>query len=386
MIERIAKPTLTFLANQFRAIAVVGPRQSGKTTLVKSVFPQKPYVFLENPDVRLLAKSDPRGFLMEYENGAIIDEVQRVPELFNYLQEILDNATEDGMFILTGSNNFLIQENISQTLAGRVGILDLFPFSFREINSIKEHPKKFETLILSGGYPEIYDRKREPSVWYQNYIRTYVERDVRQLLQITNSSSFTRFLKLCAGRVGQQLNISALSNLAGIKVDTAKSWLSVLQQSFVIYLLQPYHQNFNKRLTKSPKLYFYDSGLACNLLGIKNTNELKLSHFFGGLAENYVISDIIKNNHHLGLQNSFYYWRESNGLEIDLLIEDGSDLSAIEIKAGKTIKDEFFSNLMKFKKIASVKKSYILYDGTQKMNWKNEVEIMNWRVFDFPTK
>ncbi len=273
MIKRELKVILGEYAGEFRSVLLVGPRQSGKTTLVQETFPDKPYVSLENPDERLLAETDARAFLNRFPQGAILDEVQRVPSLFSYLQEILDRTGQDGLFILTGSNNILLQENISQTLAGRLGILDLYPLSFREISNIgKEYT--LNELIFKGSYPEIYNKNRKSELWYNSYIRTYIERDVRQLKNIENTSLFIKFLKTCAGRTGQQLNVSAISNECGIDLKTVNSWLSVLEQTYVIKLLQPFYKNFNKRIVKTPKLYFIDTGLACSLLGIRKKEEL----------------------------------------------------------------------------------------------------------------
>ena len=263
MVNRKIEDLLREYAGEFRSLLLVGPRQSGKSTLVKKVFFEKPYISLENIDERDLALRDPRAFLQRFPNGAILDEIQRVPSLFNYLQEILDNSTEDGLFILTGSNNLLLQSNISQTLAGRIGILDLLPLSHNEIKKFDEEEVDIDSLITKGAYPEIYQKKRNPQHWYPSYIRTYIERDVRDIRNIDNISMFTKFLRLCAGRVGQQLNISSMSNECGIDVKTVNSWLSVLESTYIIKLLQPYYKNYNKRIVKSPKLYFFDTGVVC---------------------------------------------------------------------------------------------------------------------------
>ncbi|MEK6616456.1 MAG: AAA family ATPase, partial [Bacteroidota bacterium] len=279
MIKRTAEKLLRNYSRQFRALAVVGPRQSGKTTLVKMTFPGKPYVSLENPDERMQADSDPRGFLNRFKNGAIIDEAQRVPVLFSYLQQILDETRKESLFILTGSNNFLLQQSVTQSLAGRIGYIDLLPLSINEISFFVKTKISTDELILNGCYPELYDKKRISSIWYPAYIRTYVERDVRQLRNIDNTLLFTRFLQLCAGRTGQQISVSALSNECGIDVKTVNSWLGILQSSYIIFLLPPHHRNFNKRIVKTSKLYFTDTGLACSLLGIHKTKELSNSQF-----------------------------------------------------------------------------------------------------------
>jgi predicted AAA+ superfamily ATPase len=263
-----------------------------------------------------LAENDPRAFLGRFPHGAILDEIQRAPGLLNYLQEILDNSTEDGLFILTGSNNLLLQSDISQTLAGRIGILDLLPLSVDEIKSFEPDEFEANSLILKGSYPEIYHKRRNPQHWYPSYIRTYIERDVRNIRNIENISMFIKFLRLCAGRVGQQLNVSSLSNECGIDVKTVNSWLSVLESTYIIKLLQPYYENYNKRVVKTPKLFFYDTGIVCSLLGIRNTKELSVSSFRGKLFENFILMEIMKAIKNNGYQTELYYWKINNGIEI----------------------------------------------------------------------
>lgn len=326
MIKRTAEKLVRAYSRQFRALAVVGPRQSGKTTLVRKVFSAKEYVSLENPDELQMAQSDPRGFLSRFPKGAIFDEAQRAPALFSYLQQVLDESRKEGLFILTGSNNFLLQQSISQTLAGRIGYVDLLPLAYNEIREFGKQQPDTNELILQGCYPELFDRKRKFSTWYPAYIRTYVERDVKLLRNIDNSVSFTRFLRLCAGRTGQQLNIAELAMASSIDVKTANAWLGILQTSYIIYLLPPYYKNFNKRVVKTPKLYFVDTGLACSLLGIRSTKELSLSHFRGALFENYVIMEAMKRKYNLGKDVNLYYWRDNKGIEVDLLIDSGSRL------------------------------------------------------------
>ncbi len=359
---------------------LVGPRQSGKTTLVKITFPEKPYVSLENPDERALANEDPRAFLARFAKGAILDEVQRVPSLLNYLQEILDHSKEDGLYILTGSNNILLQDNVSQTLAGRVGVLDLMPLSYREIVQQKS-ALTLEEHIFNGSYPEIYDRDRNPNIWYPSYIRTYVERDVRQVQNIENTALFTKFLRLCAGRVGQQVNAAALSNECGIDVRTVQSWLSVLESTYVIKRLSPFHRNFNKRITKSPKLYFIDSGLVCSLLGIRTTDELTVSHFKGALVENFIIMELVKNGLNKRLHQSLYYWRENNGVEVDVILDSGTTFVPIEIKSAQTFSKDFLANLKKFKSYSDALKGILLYDGEMEFKTEDDFEVLNWKTF-----
>lgn len=380
MINRELNTVLIEYATQFRSVLLVGARQAGKTTLTKLTFPDKPYVSLENPDEKLLAESDARAFLSRFPNGAILDEIQRVPSLLSYLQEILDRTDEDGLFILTGSNNILLQESVSQTLAGRLGILDLYPLSYREI---KDSSKSYalNEVILKGSYPEIYHKNRKPEIWYPSYIRTYVERDVRQIKSIENTSLFIKFLKICAGRIGQQINLSGISNACGIDVKTVQSWLSVLEQSYVIKLLQPYYKNFNKRIVKAPKLYFIDSGLACSLLSIHHKDELTLSHFYGALVENYIIIECMKNNANQQLGQNFYYWRDSNGVEIDLIIDKGSDFVPIEIKSAQTFSNDFKRNLEKIKNYANIQQGVVVYNGKMEFSTTDDIQVINWESF-----
>ncbi|PJB13748.1 MAG: AAA family ATPase [Flavobacteriales bacterium CG_4_9_14_3_um_filter_32_8] len=379
MIIREIESLIKEYSQQFRSLLVVGPRQTGKSTLVKKVFPNKPYVSLENPDERLLAENDPRAFLNRFPKGAILDEVQRTPLIFNYLQEIIDNSNEDGLFILTGSNNLLLQSNISQSLAGRIGIIDLLPLTFQEIEKFGENNFSLNELILKGSYPEIYDKKRNPILWYSSYIRTYVERDVRLIKNIENTLLFTKFLKICAGRVGQQLNVSAISNECGIEVKTVNSWLSVLESTYVIKLLQPYFKSFNKRVVKAPKLYFYDTGLVCSLLNIKNTNELSFSHFRGALVENFVLMELVKKMKNKGVSENIYYWRDNKGVEVDILIDDGNQLLPIEIKSAQTFNNNFLANIKKFNSYANNTGGQVIYDGDLEFETENGIAVKNWR-------
>ena len=381
MQPRIAEKLLKKYSRQFRAVAVVGPRQSGKTTLVRKVFPRKPYVSLEDPDERMLAATDPRGFLARYKNGAIIDEAQRVPELFNYMQGILDQTNKDGFYILTGSNNFLLQQSISQSLAGRIGYIDLLPLCYSEILQFKIKDDSIEELVLNGSYPEVYDKNRNPSLWFPAYIRTYIERDVKQIRNIENTILFNRFLQLCAGRTAQQLNVSALSNETGVEIKTIQAWLSILQSSYIVYLLPPYHKNFNKRVVKTSKLYFLDTGLACSLLGIRGKKELENSHFRGALFENYIIMELLKQKLNAGSNAGFYYWKENNGLEIDLLIDKGGKLIAHEIKSTLTYNDTLLKSLQQWQKVSKSSNTMLLYNGKIELKKKGQAEVLNWRNY-----
>lgn len=380
MITRAATSYLKKLAAGFRSVAVVGPRQSGKTTLCKTVFPKKPYVSLENVDTREFAIHDPRSFLKQYKDGAILDEVQKAPNLFSYLQQLLDETKKSGLFILTGSNNFLVQENISQTLAGRVGYLQLLPLSINEIESQAKLKSNYVHHIFNGSYPEVVTKPRLNAYnWYSNYINTYIERDVRQLKNIGNLSLFLKFTKLCAGRTGQILNLTSLSIDCGIDQKTAAAWLSILQSSYVVMLLNPYHNNFNKRIIKSPKLYFYDTGVACSLLGIENEKQLSTHHLKGALFENFILIDMLKARYNKGLANNLYYFRDKTGNEVDAIADVAGKLTAIEIKSGETISTDFFSGLNYFEKLqTSPIQKILVYGGNQAQERSNKVLIKPW--------
>ncbi len=368
------------MAKKMPAIALTGPRQSGKTTLLKTAFPNYDYVNLEHPPTRALALNDPDQFLSQFTKGVIIDEVQRAPELFSYLQVIIDKQKKMGQFILSGSQNFLLLENISQSLAGRVALFNLLPFSYTEMKTGNLKIKNVEQLIFKGSYPAMYDRKIAPNMYYPFYLNTYVERDVRQLVNIQNLSLFETFIKLLAGRVGQLLNLSEIGNALGIDHKTVKKWLSVLETSFIVYLIQPYHKNFNKRLIKTPKLYFYDTGLVCNLLGIDDEKQL-INHWAkGGLFENFVINELLKERINKGIKPQFYFWRDSQGNEIDLLIQEKGKIKAIEIKSSQTYHPDFFKGLNYYTALSGIKKSdcFLIYAGENEMKTSNG-ELMNWK-------
>ncbi|MFM8432162.1 MAG: ATP-binding protein [Bacteroidota bacterium] len=379
MIQRKAKSKLQDLASKFKAVAVTGARQTGKTTLVKQVFRGKPYLSLENPDTRSFALEDPRGFLETYRDGAILDEVQRVPALFSYLQEILDDSKTKGLFILSGSNNFLLQQTISQTLAGRVGYMNLLPFSVSELKKSKLLPESDDELMLKGFYPPVYDQKIPPQDWCPNYIRTYIEKDLRQIKNITDLIVFEKFIKLLAGRSSQELNYSSLSVEIGVDVKTVQSWIGILESSFIIYLLKPHHKNFNKTIVKRPKLYFYDTALVCYLLGIRNTLQLTTHPLRGAVFEGMVVTELIKKRTNVGSEINLFYWRDKTGHEIDIIVDDGGKLLPIEIKSGKTINMEFFKNIEYWSKLSKSDKSILLYAGEQSQKRTNGKEIFNWR-------
>ena len=377
MIQREAKLKLEQLAKTFKATVVIG--HSGKTTLVKSTFPDKPYISLENPDTRQYALEDPRGFLENISNGAILDEVQRTPELFSYLQELLDNSTEKGLFILTGSNNFLLQENISQSLAGRVACLNLLPFSVSELESANLVPETDEELLSNGFYPPIYDQKISPKDWIPNYIKTYIERDVRQIKNVTDLLIFEKFMRVLAGRTGQELNFSAISNEVGIDLKTIQSWIGILESSFIIYLLKPHFQNFNKTIVKRPKIYFYDTGLVCSFLRISNPIQLESHPLKGPIFETMVVVDLVKKFANKGLPINIYFWRDKTGHEVDVIIDNAGKLIPIEIKSSKTISTDFFKNLKYWNNLSKITNSILLYAGNQEQKRSDGTLITNWK-------
>lgn len=353
MIKRLAHETLLRLIKGFPVIAITGPRQSGKTTLAKAVFADKPYLSVEDPDIRALAEEDPRGLLSAYPDGVVLDEVQRAPQLFSYLQTIVDAGAKPGAFILTGSQQFDLLSNITQSLAGRVGMIQLLPFSIPELQSSGKMPQNLFELMHKGFYPPIYDRDILPPDWFADYIATYVERDARQLVNIRNLSSFQRFVRMCAARIGHLLNLSALASDCGISHNTASSWLSILEASYIVYLLRPHHINFNKRLVKMPKLYFCDTGLAAWLLGIRNPGDIFFHAQRGALFENLIVMECLKRCWNAGLPSNLFFWRDSRGLEIDLLIEDGTRLIPVEIKSGMTIASDYLDNLKKWASLSA---------------------------------
>ena len=383
MVSRLILPEAKQALAQFRALCITGPRQSGKTTLSKLLFKEKPYVNFENPSVQHEAELNPETFLKQYRNGAVFDEVQRVPHIFRYLQEILDNNTKRGQFILTGSNNFLLQEQVSQSLAGRAGYLSLLPFSYAELVNAKLAAKDVSKHILTGGYPEIWNEKLLPGTWLNSYVQTYVQRDVRLLRNITNLAAFNRFIYLCANYAGQILNRDELAKQTGVDTKTILAWLGLLENSYIIYLLQPWHNNMNKRIVKSPKLYFYDTGLLSHLLGIKSSSALQKHTAYGSIFENWIITEIKKNNFNAGLNESMYYFRDSVGNEVDLITERNEEPRAIEIKAGIKADNNMLRGLKYWQKLQP-KSNCILINGgskhviiTETMNALPWTEVVN---------
>lgn len=368
-IKRAITPNLKSAAKEYPVVAIMGPRQSGKTTLARHVFPKHAYISFEDYDMRSAATNDPRGFLSDYpsKQGLILDEIQHVPELLSYIQTIVDTEKKRGFFILTGSQNFLMNQTVTQSLAGRVAIMTLLPLSIAELKQAKVLPENIETAIFTGSYPALYSEERSVSRLYQGYTTTYLERDVRQLRNIANLSIFKKFMGLCAGRTGQLVNFTELGNACGIDEKTVKAWLSLLETSYVIFLLHPYYKNFGKRLTQTPKLYFIDTGLACSLLRIKSANELINHSMRGGLVESFIISDLLKQQYNLERLPSLYFWRNVSGNEIDCIIDEGTKTIPVEIKASKTVIPTFFHELTNWRTLTEDEKThaYIVYGGSK---------------------
>jgi len=380
MIERDITDKLKYLATKFPVVTLTGARQCGKSTLLKSCFPAYRYVTLEDMDFRRQAVEDPRGFLVNFGIRTIIDEAQYAPDLFSYIQTKVDAENEVGMYLLSGSQNFLLMQSITQSLAGRTALLKLAPLSASELKRASLLPATLNDWLFMGGYPRIYDKEIFPTDFYPNYIQTYIERDVRLLREITNLSLFVRFLKLCAARVGQMLNVSSLANECGITVPTVNAWLSVLEIGSIIFLLKPYHKNYNKRLIKSPKLYFYDTGLAASFLGLESSMQLSTHYLRGELFENLIIAEYLKKEFAKGKEPQIYFWRDSNQNEVDLLIETDGTLYAIEIKSGATLNDNYFKGLIQFQQISNIDKSNltVVYGGDADYSTKNG-RFTSWR-------
>ncbi len=393
MIKRTLEAYLLQDAAWYPVVTLTGPRQSGKTTLARACFPDYEYVSLEETEVRHFAREDPRGFLNRYGENVILDEVQRVPDLLSYIQTQVDRDARPGRFILTGSQNFLLMEQISQSLAGRCSVLHLLPFSRAELEgrsrSELDTPLALFTnrktelsrlnSIRTGFYPRIHDRKIPPEIWIADYVRTYVERDVRRLVNVGDLETFERFMRLCAGRAGQLLNFSALASDSGIAVDTARRWISILKTSFIVFLLAPYHRNFNKRLIKSPKLYFNDTGVVCHLLGIRNNEQLFAHPARGAVFENYILAEVVKAYTHNRREPPLYFWRDQTGHEVDLLIEDSGMLSPIEIKSGETVGSSMFQSLQWWSRLSGnpVNHAVLVYGGDHAYK-QNGIAVRPW--------
>ncbi len=375
--ERHIKEKALSLLSKFPLLAITGHRQSGKTTFARRLKPDYTYVNLELPEVRDFAKSDPLAFLRTYQNGVILDEVQWVPELFSYLQVLTDDRNITGEYILTGSQNFLLSNQITQSLAGRVAMLNLLPFSMQELFP---HVSilSWEELVVNGGHPRKYQFDIAPNDYYPNYIQTYIERDVRQILNVMDLGNFQKFLQLLAGRVGQIFNQSNFSNELGVDQKTVNSWLSVLETSFIAFRLPAYYRNFNKRILKSSKVYFYDTGVLCSLLGIKKTEDLNVHFARGPLFENLVILELMKKELNGGNIPSLYFWRDNHQNEVDLLQEKDGKLTAIEIKSSETYHSDFLKGLKYFQKIAPESSPKLIYAGNL-IQERDGIEISNYR-------
>jgi len=380
MIVRNCEETVLKLLRGFPAVTITGPRQSGKTTLARKIFADRPYVSLEDPDKRLFAQEDPRSFLDQFPDGAVIDEVQRCPDILSYLQTVLDSDGRMGLFILTGSQQFGLLSGISQSLAGRTAFMELLPFSLPELTEAGLLPRDVDTLLHSGCYPPLYDREITPQTWFSSYTTAYIERDVRQILKVQDLESFQRFIRLCAGRTGQLLNFSSLADECGITHNTAKAWISVLEASYIIFLLRPHHANFKKRLVKMPKLYFYDAGLASWLIGIRSVDQLPTHPLRGSLFETFIISELIKSRFNQGEKADLYFWRDSNGNEVDGIAEQAGKLMPLEIKSGRTISSDATRGLQKYMSLAgqTAITPTLIYGGSDSYN-RQDIRIISWK-------
>lgn len=391
MIPRTLAPKLRELAGYYPVVVITGPRQAGKTTLCQAAFPDKKYVSLESLDTRDFARSDPRGFLAEHHEGAVIDEIQQVPELLSYLQGEVDEQPEPGRFILTGSQHFGLSQAITQSLAGRCGVVALLPSDLEELSAFPNAPDDLYSTLWQGAYPRIYDRNIPAHQWLADYIITYVERDVRQVINVGDLQTFSSFLKLCAGRTAQEINLSSLGNDAGLSHNTIRAWLSILETSYIIQRLPAWHSNIRKQVIKAPKLHFFDSGLVCYLLGIHEPEQLRHHPLRGAIFESWVVSELYKAQVHRGERPSMFHYRESRGPEIDLLIDQGECLHAIEIKSGATASSDFFKHFqflaerMKNTNLPSVIKNHVIYGGEgsqqrsqgQLVCWRNTLDLLS---------
>jgi predicted AAA+ superfamily ATPase len=383
MVDRDIEPRLKSLARQFPAIVLTGPRQSGKSTVCKKVFANLPYATLESPDVRAFSLEDPRAFLKQFPQGAVLDEIQNSAALSSYLQEVIDREPAPGRWILTGSHNLSVMESTSQSLAGRSAVVYLLPLSRHEVVEFSHHPKTLNETLLAGGYPRIFDRELRPADWLASYVATYLERDVRSISNIGDLVTFQRFVQLSAGRISQLLNLSSLASDCGVSQPTAKAWASVLEASFIAFRLPSYHGNVSKRLIKMPKLHFYDTGLACWLLGLRNTAQLDLHPLRGAIFESWVVSEITKQRYNRGESNGIYFFRDRAGLESDVLVQGRKTLKLVEVKAGQTIASDWAANSLKIREMFARTKQavscVVVYGGAQRQE-RNGVTFLPWHA------
>lgn len=386
MVPRRALDTLRVMAAGFPVLAITGPRQSGKTTLARTAFPELPYVNLEDPDTRELAVADPRRFLARLAGGAVLDEVQRAPALMSYLLGVADTAASMGRWVLTGSQQFGLLDGIGQSLAGRAGLLTLLPLAQPELASNSPRAA-LEERLWRGGYPALHaaHRRPEPAHWFAAYVATYIERDVRQLLNVGNLATFQRFLPMCAARSGQLLNLNSLASDCGISQPTARQWLTVLQASWLVALLPPYHRNFGKRLVKTPKLYFLDSGLLCHLLRIASPSDLQFHAARGAVFETWVVAETLKHRHNLGLPPDLHFWRDNHGLEVDLVFEQGARLFGVECKSGTTYASDWIDAARRWQHTAGPQTAAptIVYGGDASFD-RGDHQVLSWRELGRP--
>lgn len=379
MIPRALTSTIQRLAKGFPVVVLTGPRQSGKTTLVRHIFPDKPYVSLEAPDTRLFAISDPNGFLAAYPDGAILDEVQRAPELLSYIQVIVDENRRPGTYILTGSQNFALNSQISQSLAGRAGIARLLPLSGAELAGGGLGPAGLDQWMFTGGYPALYSTPTTRLDWFSSYVSTYLERDVRDLTAVHDLVTFQRFLRLCAARTGQLLNLSSLAADCGIAQSTAAAWLGILEAGYIVFRLTPHFANFGKRLVKTPKLYFHDTGLAAFLMGIQTPDQLSTHPARGALFETMVVSEYLRARFNRGEDGNLYFWRDSTGNEVDLMLDQAGVLYPIEIKSGQTVVPDMFRTLTKWQAISKSTTTPVLVFGGDGRYIREGIQVTGWR-------
>ena len=380
MISRLIQKKALAFSREFKALAITGPRQSGKTTLARQAFPKKAYVTLEDPDVRDFALSDPRAFLAQFPEGAILDEIQRVPRLFSYLQGILDQSSKHGQYILTGSQQFSLKAGITQSLAGRIAHIHLLPLAEFELKTAAAGSRSVWDAVFKGGYPALFSSPVSPVHWLNAYIETYIERDVQQLKQIQDQAQFRQFIRLCAGSAGQLVSQNRLGADCGIDQKTAAAWLSVLEAGFIAFRLNPYHTNFRKRIIKTPKLYFYDTGLACRLLGLRSADDLSSHPLRGSLFENWVLVELMKKDLACDTGRTFYFWRDQSGLEMDFLIETGNGFDIIECKSGQTQAPDWFTAINRWteKTKAAPRSCTLVYGGADKVI-RQGVHVRGWQ-------